>query len=48
MMYIVLIFLCKHSTKPVLANVPQQSTQRCTHLFNKQFTPGFHSELMTG
>ena len=40
--------LTKHSVKPVLANIPQQSIPSCTPLINKQFAPVFHSDLMTG
>ena len=31
-----------YGPKPVLADIPQQP------LVNKQFDPGFHSDLMTG
>jgi len=48
MMRVVTIYLCKHSITPVLADIPQQSIQSCTPLVNKQFGPGFHSDLMTG
>ena len=48
MMRVVTIYLCKHSITPVLADIPQQSIQSCTPLVNKQFAPGFHSNLMTG
>jgi len=41
-------YLCKHSIKPVLANIPQQLIQSYTPLVNKQFAPGLHSDLMTG
>jgi len=47
MMRVVTIYLCKHSITPVLADIPQQSIQSCTPLVNKQFAPGFHSDLMT-
>ena len=49
-MYVVPIYLCKHSIKPVLANIPQcvQSIQSCTPLVNKQLAPGFQNDLMTG
>jgi len=40
--------LCKPNIKRVLANIPKQSIQSCTPLVNKQFAPGFHSDLMTG
>jgi len=46
--YVVPIYLCKQNIKPVLVNTPQQSIQSCTPLVNKQFTPGFHGDLMTG
>ena len=32
----------------VLTRIPQQLIQSCTPLVNKQFTPGLHSNLMTG
>ena len=48
MMCVVQIFLCKQSTKPALDTIPQQSTQTCTPLVNKQFAPGVHSDLVTG
>jgi len=44
MMHVVTIDLCKHSITPVLAEI----IQSCTPLVNKQFAPGFHSDLMTG
>jgi len=34
MMYVVPIYLCKQSIKPVLANILQQSIQSCTLLVN--------------
>ena len=48
MMRVVTIYLCKHSIISILADIPQQSIQSCTPLVNKQFAPGFHSDLMTG
>ena len=48
MMCVVQIFLCKQSTKPALDTIPQQSTQTCTPLVNKQFATGVHSDLVTG
>ena len=43
----VTVYLGKHSTKPVLANIPKQSKQSCT-LLGQQFAPRFHRDLMTG
>jgi len=34
MMRVVTIYLYKHSIKPVLTDIPQQSIQSCTHLVN--------------
>jgi len=48
MMYVVIIYLCKHSITPVLADILKQSVHSCTPLVNKQFAPGLHSDLMTG
>jgi len=48
MMRVVAIYLSKHSITPVLADILQQSIQSCMPLVNKQFAPGFHSDLMTG
>ena len=48
MMYLITIYLRKHSIRRVLANIPKQSIQGCTPLANKQFAAGFHSDLMTG
>ena len=39
--------LYKHRIKPVLASILKQSIQSCTPLVNKQFAPGFHSDLIT-
>ena len=45
MMYVVPIYLCKHSIKPVLVNYTATFD---TELVNKQFASGFHTDLMTG
>ena len=47
-MYVVPIYLYKHSIKSVLTNILQQSIQSCMPFVNKQFAPGFHSDLKTG
>jgi len=41
------IYLYKHSILPVMANILKQSIQSCAPLVNKQFAPGFNSDLMT-
>ena len=43
-MRVVTIYLCKHSTKPVLADISQQSIQSCRPLVNKQFA-FFHGTI---
>jgi len=47
MMYVVTLYLCKPSIKSVLDNIPKQLIQSRTPLVNKQFAPGFHSNIMT-
>ena len=46
-MYDVTFYLCEDSIWPVLSNIPKQLKQSCTPLVNKQFSTGFHSDLMT-
>ena len=48
MVRVVTIYLCKHNIKHVLVGISPHSIRSCTPLVNKQFAPGFHSDLMTG